>query len=420
VSRRDRAARAGAGYGPDPATPFPAGEGGPGFQQRQPVAPFPRRERRPGRLGLAGLAALESVAEPLAVFLTTRGCLLVLAYAATALFPKTAYAAKAWPFGGLFDPWVRWDSAWYLQIASEGYVYRPEAQASTVAFFPLYPLLIRVAAPILGGPVSAGLVISDVALALALCCLYQLAARRFDRDVARRSALLLSCYPFAYFLGAVYTEGLFLLLAVAAFWLAERRRWWLAGLAAGLAGATRLVGATLGPALGLLYLEQRRYRPREVRPDALALGLAPLGLLVFTLYQYLAFGDPFVTLKSAWGYYNLFEQGPGRLSLSGFGPGNYDLLLAVNLAVAVLWLLAVVPVFRLLGPAYATFVLLSTLIPLSHQLESLGRFTSVLFPVFVVVAYRVRGRLSFGLLLSASALLLSVLTVLFASGYPVV
>src|SRR5689334_6498172 len=50
------------------------------------------------------------------------------------------------PFGGvpdsLFSPLARWDSTWYLGIAHDGYA------GPSSAFFPLYPLLVRVAAAV--------------------------------------------------------------------------------------------------------------------------------------------------------------------------------------------------------------------------------------------------------------------------------
>ena len=76
--------------------------------------------------------------------------------------------------------WARWDAAWYLLIAEEGYQaseafahlprYEPEA---TAGFFPLYPLLIRATAPIVGG-IGAGVLISNVCLAGSLLLLFRL------------------------------------------------------------------------------------------------------------------------------------------------------------------------------------------------------------------------------------------------------
>ena len=378
------------------------------------------RRALPGVPGAAerGRAGLAHLAEPLAIFAAVRASLVVLAYSAMATFPGPGYATRIWAFGGLLDAWARWDAGWYLRIAEEGYKYDPAAPVSGVAFFPLYPLLIRAAAPLVGSRIVAGLLVSNLALAAASCLLYSLVAARLGRPTARRTLLLLSCFPYSLFLGAVYTEGLFLCLAVLAFWLAERRRWWLAGLAAGLCGATRLVGATLAPALALLYLEQAGWRVR-LRRDALALALAPAGLAAYMLYQYGAFGDPLAMVRSStsWGRYNPFVDGLARLDPGRFGPGNYDLVLGLNLAAALVWLLAAIPVGRLLGPAYGAFVLLAVLIPLSQQTDSLGRFMGVLFPVFVVAAHHVRARLAFNLLLAASSLGLSLMTILFANGY---
>ena len=48
-------------------------------------------------------------------------------------------SADAYPFVNM---WARWDSGWYLDIAEHGYSFVPGKQ-SNVAFFPLYPDLIR-------------------------------------------------------------------------------------------------------------------------------------------------------------------------------------------------------------------------------------------------------------------------------------
>ena len=110
-------------------------------------------------------------------------------------------------------------------------------------------------------------------------------------------------------------------------------------------------------------------------------------------------------------------EGVARLDPGRFGPGNYDLVLALSFAATLVWLLVVIPVSRLLGPAYGAFVLLAVLIPLSQGTDSLGRYIAVLFPVFVVAAHHVRARLVSNLLLAASSLGLSLMTILFANGY---
>src|SRR5215210_2006033 len=71
-------------------------------------------------------------------------------------------------------PLARWDSVWYLRIADSGY----GDSAARAAFFPLYPLLVRVAATPGGASegalLVAGYLVSVVAFLAALVLLYRL------------------------------------------------------------------------------------------------------------------------------------------------------------------------------------------------------------------------------------------------------
>src|SRR5664279_2268372 len=41
-----------------------------------------------------------------------------------------------------YPPYFRWDSAWYMQIARRGYNFS-DVKNSSIAYFPLFPLVIR-------------------------------------------------------------------------------------------------------------------------------------------------------------------------------------------------------------------------------------------------------------------------------------
>src|SRR3712207_4642988 len=66
------------------------------------------------------------------------------------------------PFGELGDalvaPAARWDSVWFLEIADDGY------DDQRAAFFPLYPVLVKVAGWLFGSPLIGGLVVSFACL----------------------------------------------------------------------------------------------------------------------------------------------------------------------------------------------------------------------------------------------------------------
>ena len=134
--------------------------------------------------------------------------------------------------------WARWDSFWFLRIAENGY----DDTAST-AFYPLYPALVGILGRVFGGHfVVAGIVVSLAACLVSFVLLYRLALRRFPEEVAARSVLFLVVFPTAFFLQAVYSEALFLALALGAFLYAERHRFGAAAALTALAILTRPTG----------------------------------------------------------------------------------------------------------------------------------------------------------------------------------
>jgi hypothetical protein len=350
-------------------------------------------------------------------------------------------------FGRLGDllaaPAARWDASWYLVIAHYGY--RPDLGAFTAsrdAFFPLYPLGMR-GLGWLGLPlIAAGVLISLLALALALYGIHRLttlelarragrrsashplaAGGRADADAARLAVMLTAFAPMAFFLSAVYSEALYLALSVGVFYAARRGRFALVGLLAALACASRSTGIVLLlPAL-VLYL----YGPREdrdpdhprarglspryrLRRDVLWLALAPIGLLLYLAYLGLAGGDALAPFhaQDVWGrhfagpYLGVWDglqaalEGARQLlsmqqvhvyfAAGGEGPfvaAEHNLLLFAFLAAA---LVATVGVLRRLPAAYGAYVIAALALPLSYPvtaqpLMSLPRFLLVLFPL---------------------------------------
>jgi hypothetical protein len=145
----------------------------------------------------------------------------------------------------LVSPWQRFDALWYQSIAAHGY----GAHAGDAAFLPLYPLLEGAAGHLAGGAALGGLLVSTVALGVALVLLARFAEPVAGRGVARWAAVLLAVSPTAVFLFAGYAEGLFLAMVLGVFLLARRGRLGWAGALAGIAVLTRDQGLFLAPAL---------------------------------------------------------------------------------------------------------------------------------------------------------------------------
>ena len=282
--------------------------------------------------------------------------------------------------GPVVDVWARWDSDWYVQIAQHGYIW----PSSRPAFFPLYPLLVGPLGHLLGGhTVLAGVVVSLAACAGSFVLLDKLALLKLGEEGARRALLFLAIFPTTLFLGAVYSESLYLMLSLAAFLLAERGRFWSAGVAGGLAALTRPVGLALVPALAILA-----WRSPDRQRALSGVATIPLLFSLYPLVLWLWIGHPLAFLAA--------QKGIWRRHFSGWGPfGGFvegieqhavkDVLVALVLVV-----LAFVA-WKKLGAAYGTYALVSLALPLSwpsdtHALWSIARFGLVLFPIVLTLA----------------------------------
>jgi hypothetical protein len=340
----------------------------------------------------------------------------------------------------LLAPLARWDSVWYLTIADSGY----EGSSARAAFFPLYPLLIRGVGTMLGGSNAALLVaaylVSLAAFIAALALLYRLTELELGRRLARPTLLLLAVFPAAVFFGAPYSESLFLLLAVGAFYAARTDRWAWAGACAGLASATRSAGLLLVLPLGMIWWSSR---PRRAR-DAAWLLLAPLGIALYAAWLGFAEGDSLrfldvqeawsrhfaVPLAGAWDGLVAAVDGVRQLASGSRAPVYFDVaagdpfrIAAINVmlfATLVFAVVACVGAFRRLPRAYGVWVAASLVLPLTfpvtpQPLMSLPRFVAVLFPIFMWLAVVCEERRVTDLVAAGSAVGLGLFTAQYAS-----
>jgi Gpi18-like mannosyltransferase len=174
--------------------------------------------------------------------------------------------------------WGAWDGRWYLGIALHGYHWGIHGKPA-VAFFPLFPLIIR---GLLAGGMPlmvAGILISNVAFVGALFYVYALTRAEWGARAAAASVGLLCLFPTGFVTFAPYTESLFLLCSAGALFHARRAEVLASGLWIGLAVLTRSSGLILIPAVLVAAGGLRRDRwPSIVAPAAAALALFGLYL----------------------------------------------------------------------------------------------------------------------------------------------
>jgi len=342
-----------------------------------------------------------------------------------------------------WDAFARYDSGWYYQIARFGYSYTPNGR-DTIAFFPAYPMLMRHVGRAFGRTpfdlYLGGMVVSWVSFTLAMVGLYKLA--RLDLRPARsgRAVILAAVFPFAYFFGAVYTEATFLAATVWSFYFFRTRQWTAGGLCGAVATATRVNGILMVPALAWIVWREA-WQPNasedgQARPTShdrlwsfVGLLLVGAGIAAYSVFVYQLSGNPFewaATLQR-WGYYPggapwlalgrlaqaLLTRPYEYLALERLAP--YDTLNGVT---AIVCILTIPFIWYRLGTAYGLFMVANLWLPLSSgQYEGLGRYCSVLFPVFIWMA-SVPSRMFFSGSLVVFAMLYTLCLALFTNIHP--
>ena len=336
----------------------------------------------------------------LLVFVISRILLYLVAYLAQ-YFRAGDFLAAFSDYPAL-NIWARWDSGWYMQIVNGSY-WRDSTKDWTTsmtsfAFFPLYPLLVKALAVPLAAvwhsaaaSLLAGLVVSNAALIGALVILYRLTCMEARADDARRAVLYMLFFPMGFFFSAFYTESLYLLLSLAAFYSGRRGRWVVAGIAGGLSALTRPTGVLILVPLFLMYAGERQWKVRKFDRQVLALVLIPTLAAVYPLFLYSLVGNPlaFVSAQSAWGHATTW---PWQTLL--YPLHRTAIVTPFELSVVVVFLVLNVLTFIRLPLPYGVFTLLNLLPPLiSGDVNSMTRYCAITFPSYMMLARLGRNRI---------------------------
>lgn len=327
-----------------------------------------------------------------------------------------------------------WDSAYLTEIAVHGYFSR-NSPSSLRAFFPGFPLLARELSQLfnLGSATAPGVVlamsiVSSGASLGAAVLLYRLAERLHSRQVACWSVVVLLCGPYSVFLFADYSESLFLVFAIGAWYAAVAGRWPLAGALAGAATFTRINGVFLVVALLVMYLVERKRSGKPLFTVALWwFPVACSGFVAYFLYLAMRTGDEFAWFHAqaqGWGRglywpWQAFYQTAGRVLFASTPDRRlqfaFDIVALAAIAVGI-WVF----VRRREWPE-ATYLGLTVLaFATSFTFVSAARNSLTLFPLAILVSTRlvaIRSRAIRWGLVTLGASLFLVNTVLFANGY---
>ena len=175
---------------------------------------------------------------------------------------------------------ANFDGIHYLLIARQGYSQWEQA------FFPVYPLLIKLLTFVVNNGLIVSLLISNIAFLIGLFIL----SRLIDKKHAFWFLVFILVFPTSFFFGAVYTEGLFFLLFVSTLYFLKKQKYLLTSLVVTLASLTKLIGVFLIIPIFFHWIKKRK---------SFATIAAPLvGLGIYCIYLFKTTGDPFFFLTS--------------------------------------------------------------------------------------------------------------------------
>jgi hypothetical protein len=351
-----------------------------------------------------------------------------IAFAASRVLVLAATAITAATRGDDLPTALRaWDGDWYLSVV-EGYTSVPPDPArpwqSNIAFFPVFPLSIRLVGAVTGLNVLDAAIVTGFLYAIALAILLGVLSQRvLDADTGTRFVWAFWLFPGTALLSLLYAEVALLTFAVLCLYALLERRWIVAGVGAGLAAASRPTGSIL--ILCCIWVAVAETRAGRGRSAWLSPALGLLGPMTYFAYLWVKTGDAFIwfrTQRLGWDAGLDLGASAARDVLdfirSPLGLNTTHALQLFGLGTAVLGVGLLLLWREGRPPVLALYALVTLAVPLLTRTGSAGgvrpRFVLVAFPIFMALAVRVHG-LAFGILMVVSAGLLAATAIVYTT-----
>lgn len=324
-----------------------------------------------------------------ALLLANKILLLAVALLAGAFLPLGAIYYEnlqtydsGWQF---LNQWSLWDANSYIQIARDWYHDR------YFAYFPLYPIVLKLCSYLtLGNYALAGLLLNLALSFGAAYLLFKLCKEEFG-SARKQSELLaektgfwanafLFFFPTAFFFTALYTEALFLFLGLAVMYFLRKKNWLAVAVTAFFAAMTREVGGML--ILPIAYVALHDLRTDRIK-KLLAVASPILGVLAVLFIYYLSSGDPLIFLAKhqEFGKTLSLPWTPVINAISNFSPYNAWNLFCFLFTAILAW-----QTYKIMTKQYFLYCIAVLFPPLcSANFEGYSRYLLTAFPLFMIL-----------------------------------
>ncbi len=286
-----------------------------------------------------------------------------------------------------YQYYVRWDAIAFLRIAAHGF----NTDVGDIGHFPVYPIMLRIVGFVAQDLAVAAFIIGFVSAVASGFFLQEIMRNmRFTEGENDRALLFMSFFPTAFFLALPYSDTVFMTFVLGTFYFMSEKKWAPMSIMAILAGACRIQGIALFPAI-LAQLWQLNLLRTKKMIWAL---VVPSGTGLYLFNNWVNRGDPFffLGLQQDKFYHHIifpFQELLTNIKMFFVGePSSYKTLYLD------------MPMFAYLVPMILLF-LGRKILPLPQQIfswsvvfmlsmasfgVSMPRYVLVIFPMYIVLA----------------------------------
>ncbi|MFE7060738.1 mannosyltransferase family protein [Sutcliffiella sp. NPDC057660] len=335
-----------------------------------------------------------------------------------------------------FDNFSKWDSGWYLSIVEEGY------SLKGTAFFPLYPITIKLLSYVTNDPLMSGIIISNICFLLLIFFFMKLVRVDYSLKETYKITLLLSFFPTSFYFSALYTESMFMLFVILFLYFLRLQKWGLASLFGMFAGGTRNTGVLLAIPFAIEYLSNHFKLKNGMKLNKRFWGILkgayiPLFAFIYMGYLWLEFGDPF-SFSAVQSEYGRGFMAPWNTLIDGFQyhlqsigkllSGDFiylDIYNVLELFFVTLILVTTILSYGKIRLSFWIIILYSILIPLTapayenvkDYFVSISRYALVIVPFYYALYEVFKRRIFYISLLTSFIILLMVLVYFWSLNY---
>ncbi len=314
---------------------------------------------------------------------------------------------NGYAFGNVVEQWLKWDANNYIRIATVGYEgYQTEGMYSTLVFFPLYAWLIRFFLLFIANEGIAALAASYLCFIAGCIYLFGFVSLEYGKTIAWKTIILISIFPFSFFLGGMMPESTFFFMSAACFYYIKKHKWPLAALFGFLTTLSRMQGILLIIPATIEWLAY--YKPLVLLKEKKVVSFTKLfatkllwmclmifGPLIYLWENYRVTGDPFKFLEyqqAIWGqhaqYFGTTIKNIWNLAMTNSCVDFTKIAIWIpELVLFSFTCIVLIYGVRKHKPQYTCFLLLYLVMNyMPSWLLSAGRYMTVALPLYFILA----------------------------------